>query len=228
MGRYARINYPELTYHVIQRGNNREIVFVEKEDYHHYLNTLQRYKKKFEFKLFAFCLMTNHVHLLIKVGDKASISKIMQCVTVAHIRYYNDKYQRCGHVWQGRFLSPLVSEDEHLLNVMRYIEQNPLRAGLVARSEDYRWSSYRLNLKETEGTLIDKEENQPYRQLGKDPIERAREYREFMRINLTGVQIEQHHRSTRRGDDYISKKFQRQIMRLLPGKRKRGRPVKKD
>ena len=89
MGRYRRIAHPGLVYHVIKRGNNREAVFLEDEDYYHYLNCLQRYKKKYSFNLFAFCLMTNHVHLLIKVSDEASISKIMQSMTVAHIRYYN-------------------------------------------------------------------------------------------------------------------------------------------
>ena len=103
MGRYARITRPGLIYHVINRGNNKEIVFVEEEDYRHYLNTIQRYKKKYGFKLFAFCLMTNHVHLLIKVSDTGTISRIMQSITVAHTRYYNYSYKRCGHVWQGRF-----------------------------------------------------------------------------------------------------------------------------
>ena len=83
MGRYARINYPNLIYHVINRGNNREIIFAEDEDYQHYLNTIQRYKKKYHFKLYAYCLMTNHVHLLIQVSKEGSISKIMQSVTVA-------------------------------------------------------------------------------------------------------------------------------------------------
>lgn len=131
MGRDARVCQTGLTYHVINRGNNREVIFVEEEDYTHYLNTVQRYKKKYGFKLFAFCLMTNHVHMLIKVEGDVSISRIMQSITIAHTRFYNYKYQRSGHVWQGRFMSPIVSEDDHLLTVMRYIEQNPLRARMV-------------------------------------------------------------------------------------------------
>src|SRR5258708_1356470 len=103
MGRSARITHPGLIYHVIKRGNNKEIIFAEEEDYQHYLNTLQRYKKKYGFKLFSYCLMTNHVHLLIKVGQEGTISHIMQSITVAHTRYYNYVYRRCGHVWQGRF-----------------------------------------------------------------------------------------------------------------------------
>src|ERR1700733_2793698 len=107
MGRYARITHPGLIYHVIKRGNNRGVVFAEEEDYQHYLNTLQRYKKKYGFKLFAYCLMTNHVHLLIKVGQEGTISRIVQSITIAHTRYYNYIYHQCGHVWQGRFQSPL-------------------------------------------------------------------------------------------------------------------------
>ncbi|MGE0267967.1 MAG: transposase [Candidatus Omnitrophota bacterium] len=219
MGRYARVTYPELTYHVINRGNNREVVFAEEEDYYHYLNTLQRYKKKFGFKLFAYCLMTNNVHLLIKVSEQASISKIMQCITVAHIRQYNFKYRRCGHVWQGRFNSPLVSEDDHLLNVMRYIEQNPLRAKMVKRMDEYRWSSYRLNIKE---------ENVCYQKLGDHEKSRINAYKEFVNVNLTPNEIQHLHKSTRNGSDYISKRFQDQIMELLPKKRKRGRPRNRD
>lgn len=160
MGRYARIVYPGLTYHVINRGNNRDVIFAEEEDYYQYLNTIERYKKKYEFKLFAYCLMTNHVHLLIKVSDKANISRVMQSLTIAHTRFYNFKYRRCGHVWQGRFMSPIVSEDGHLLMVMRYIEQNPVRAKMVQRAEDYRWSSYKLNVRLEDSKLIDRNANE--------------------------------------------------------------------
>lgn len=224
MGRYGRINQPDLTYHVINRGNNRNIIFKKAEDYQHYLNTIQRYKKKYQFKLFAFCLMPNHVHLLIKVSEQGSISKIMQSITVAHTRYYNEKYRRCGHVWQGRFNSPVVSEDDHFFNVMRYIEQNPVRAKMVARISDYPWSSYRLNISKKESLIIERNENLVYKQLGPDLISRIQTYRKLVAEDIEQNEIERIWKSTRQGINYISERFAEQIPMLLPQRRKRGRP----
>jgi len=224
MGRYARINYPDLTYHIINRGNNREAIFIEEEDYKHYLNTIQRYKKKYGFKLFAYCLMTNHIHLLIKVTERGGISRIMQSITVAHTRYYNYKYRRCGHVWQGRFMSPIVSEDDHLLTVMRYIEQNPLRAKMVNRVEEYRWSSYRLNIRRKESKIIDREDCVVFKGLGENLFSRIDEYKRRMRKDIEKKQLDKIWATTRKGGNYISKQFEEQFAKLMPNRRKRGRP----
>jgi len=226
MGRYARISYPDLIYHVIKRGNNKEVIFAAEEDYHHYLNTLQRYKKKFDFKLYAYCLMTNHLHLLIKVGNKGTISRIMQSITVAHTRYYNYIYRRCGHVWQGRFHSPIVSEDGYMLNVMKYIEQNPLRAGMVKNVADYRWSSYLLNVRQKESVLIDREDNLVFQKLGEDDYSRINAYKKLVNVSLKQEDLQEIQVSTRKGINYISQKFKEQINALLPNRRKRGRPKK--
>lgn len=117
-----RIHSPDLIYHILNRGNNRQAVFLKDDDYRHYLDILKRYKEKFNFKIFAYCLMTNHVHILLQSSAKASISKVMQAITIAHTRHYHYVYNCSGHLWQGRFKSPLVSDDEYLLAVMRYIE----------------------------------------------------------------------------------------------------------
>lgn len=226
MGRSSRINRPGLTYHVINRGNNRDVIFAEEEDFRHYLNCIQRYKKKYMFKLFAFCLMTNHVHLLIKVTEHGSISKIMQSITVAHTRYYNFKYQRCGHVWQGRFESPIVSDDHYLMNVMRYIEQNPVRAKMVSKIDQYPWNSYRLNTRQKDSVMIDREENLVYKRLGKEWPSRLTRYKKLVQTNLDDKIIKSIHASTRKGEHYISEKFKGQISFLLQHKRRRGRPRK--
>lgn len=228
MGRYARITHPELIYHVIKRGNNKQVIFADNEDYQHYLNTIQRYKKKYGFKLFAFCLMTNHAHLLIKVGQEGTISRIMQSITVAHTRYYNFSYQRCGHVWQGRFHSPIVSEDNYMLNVMKYIEQNPLRAGMVKRVGDYRWSSYLLNVRQNDSVLIDRDENCMFNSLGQDNAIRIQAYKKLVDVTLPDDDLNAIRISTRQGGNYISERFQQQINALIPHKRKRGRPRIKD
>lgn len=227
MGRYPRLSYPGLIYHVINRGNNRDIVFVEDEDFVHYINTIQRYKKKYQFKLFAYCLMTNHIHLLIKTSEKANISKIMQSITVAHTRHYHYKYRRCGHVWQGRFFSPIVSEDGHVLSVMRYIEQNPMRAKMVREIGDYAWSSYKLNIRYKESELIDREENSVFQGLGCDDMARIGEYKKLMKKSLEEKQLKEIRFTTFKEKNYISEKFEKQILELLPRRRKIGRPKKK-
>ncbi|MBU0469592.1 MAG: transposase [Candidatus Omnitrophica bacterium] len=226
MGRLARINYPNLVYHVINRGNNRDVVFVEDEDFLHYLNTIQRFKKKYGFKLFAYCLMSNHVHMLIKPSEKGSISKIMQSITVAHTRYYNFKYKRCGHVWQGRFNSPLVSMDGHFLNVMMYIEQNPVRARMVQNIEDYVYSSYKLYIRKNEPVLIDRHYNEIFNKLGETIGECIYNYKKIMAKEIEKKQLDALRYSSIKGTPYVSEKFKDQIAHLLPRKRGRGRPRK--
>jgi putative transposase len=224
MGRFARLNCPGLIYHVVNRGNDRQVIFAEDEDYRHYLNTIQRYKKKYQFKLFAYCLMTNHVHLLIKTTGGGSISKIMQSITVAHTRRYNFKYRRCGHVWQGRFHSPIVSEDNYMLTAMRYIEQNPLRAGMVKGIADYPWSSYGLNVRLKDSVLIDRRENKVFENLGGDFKDRIYNYKQFLAGKITDHELDKIQYSTRKGGNYLSDKFRDQIAFLLPRKHGRGRP----
>lgn len=224
MGRDARLNYSGLVYHVVNRGNDRQVIFAEPEDYRHYLNTIQRYKKKYRFQLFAYCLMTNHVHLLIKTSESGSISRIMQSITVAHTRRYNFKYRRCGHVWQGRFHSPIVSEDNHMLTVMRYIEQNPLRARMVRDVVDYHWSSYGLNVRIRESVLIDRKDNKVFENLGGNLMERIYNYRQKMAQEIAAKELDKIQYGTRKAGNYISEKFKDQIAFLLPRRKGRGRP----
>ncbi len=223
MGRYARISRPGFVHHIINRGNNKQVVFLIDEDYREYLNTIERYKKKFKFKLYAFCLMPNHIHLLMRISESGSISKIMQSITVAHTRRFNDKYQRCGHVWQGRFLSPIVSDDEYFLNAMRYIEQNPVRAEMVKVIEDYRWSSHLLNIREKESVLIDRADNEIFQSFGDSDEKRIRKYKEVLSENLNEKDLKEIRKSTNQGTHYISEKCKEQMKFLLPG-RKKGRP----
>src|SRR5262249_3859475 len=97
---------------------------------------------RYPFRLFGYCLMTNHVHLLLRPEPGQSISRVMQSLTVAHTRRYHTKHRSVGHVWQGRFRSPVVQDGDHLLAVLRYIEANPTRARMVDDPGDYAWSSY--------------------------------------------------------------------------------------
>ena len=133
-----------LIYHVINRGNNRQDVFRKEADFEAFLKALGELKQRKPFELYGYCLLNNHFHLLVRPLD-ASISRIMQSLLVSHTQRYHKHYRSGGHVWQGRFKSPVIQNDEHLLTVLRYIEANPLRAKTVRRAERYRWSSYRAH-----------------------------------------------------------------------------------
>src|SRR6516165_3928110 len=145
MGRFPRALGEGLVYHALNRGNNRADVFAEESDYVAFLQALGQTQSRFPFKLFGYCLMTNHFHLLLQPGQGQSISRILQSLTVAHTWRFHRRYQSSGHVWQGRFRSPVIQDDQHLLVVLRYIEANPLRAAMVSDPGEYRWSSYQAH-----------------------------------------------------------------------------------
>ena len=120
-----------LVYHVINRGNNRQKVFRKESDYAAFLQALADLKERKPFALYGYCLMSNHFHLLLRpLGD--TVSRIVQSLLVSHTQRYHKHHQSGGHVWQGRFKSPVIQDDAHVLTVLRYIEANPLRAKLVA------------------------------------------------------------------------------------------------
>jgi len=226
MGREQRCLHPGLTHHIVNRGNNRQAIFLEPADQRHYLRCLYHYKKKYVFKLFAFCLMTNHVHLLLKVSERGTVSKIMQSLTVAYNRWYNFKYKSSGHVWQGRFSSSLVSDDEYLLTAMQYIEENPVRAGMAKNVGDYLFSSYRLNIRRASSKLIDRSENPAICALGEDESARRLAYLEIMRQRLDEYSLKSVRKSLEGNGGYMSERFRRQREEMLPKKRRRGRPRK--
>jgi putative transposase len=123
------------------RGINRQSIFVEDRDYSRYIETLGEYKKEIAFELYAYCLMGNHLHLLIKEGNE-KIGNTMRRIGVSYAYWYNRQYDRSGHLFQGRFKSEPVEDDTYFLTVLRYIHQNPVKAGLVSNTADYKWSSY--------------------------------------------------------------------------------------
>lgn len=133
-----------LIYHVMNRGNNRQNVFLKAGDFKAFLTALGELKERKPFELYGYCLLNNHFHLLMRPTG-ASISRILQSLLVTHTQRYHRHHQSGGHVWQGRFKSPVIQNDEHVLSVLRYIEANPLRVKLVRCAEDYRWSSFRAH-----------------------------------------------------------------------------------
>src|SRR5262245_48520129 len=142
MGRPLRPVADGLAYHAINRGNNRDRVFLDDGDRRASSRALAQTQRRYPFELFGYALMGNHFHLLLQPEPGQSISRILQSLTVAHTWRYHRRYRSVGHVWQGRFKSPVIQDDEHLLTVLRYIEANPLRAGIVGDLPDYPWTSY--------------------------------------------------------------------------------------
>ncbi len=141
MPRKAREKSSTGIYHVMLRGVNRQDIFNDDEDRIKYIHTLKDYKDISEYKIYGYCLMSNHIHLLIKEG-KESISKVMKRIGVSYVHWYNMKYDRCGHLFQDRYKSEVVEDNKYLMVVLRYIHQNPLKAGMIENCNEYKWSSY--------------------------------------------------------------------------------------
>lgn len=141
MPREARKKSESNLYHAMLRGINRQVIFEEAGDYREFLKILKDCKKKSGFKLHAFCLMDNHVHMLVETVEEP-LETIFKRIGTSYAAWYNTKYQRTGHLFQDRFRSEVVETDGYFLVAMRYIIQNPMKAGLEARPGRYRWSSY--------------------------------------------------------------------------------------
>lgn len=180
MARPLRITVPNLPFHVLDRGNNRQVVFREEQDFGYFLKLLKKYKKELKFKLYHFCLMPNHIHLVIEPTVEGSLPKIMMRLTLAYASFFNKKYRGVGHVWQGRYKSSLIDKEDYFIQCGVYIELNPVRAGLVARPEDWRWSSYRFYAFGEINPLIEGliDVDPYYLELGTTPQERQKKYRE--------------------------------------------------
>lgn len=140
MSRVARIVVPGFAHHVTQRGNRRADVFETDEDRHAYLRFLTQYADKHGLSVWAYCLMTNHVHLVVVPEREDSLAKALRDAHTVYAMRFNTRTRLSGHVWQGRFYSCPMDET-HLWTAVRYVERNPVRAGLVSRAEDYPWSS---------------------------------------------------------------------------------------
>jgi len=188
MPRPLRITVPNLPFHILDRGNNRQIVFQEDEGFVYFLKLLRRYKKELKFKLYHFCLMPNHIHLMIEPTIADSLPKIMMRLTLAYSVYFNKKYGGVGHVWQGRYKSSLIDKEDYFIWCGLYIELNPVRAKLVTQPEDWRWSSYNFYAFGEIDPLIENliDVDPYYLQLGSSPGERQKRYRQ----NIEGVMEE--------------------------------------
>src|SRR5215813_9519791 len=142
MARPPRLEFVGAVYHVVVRGNERRAIFRDDADRERYLERLAHYRGKFGFQLLAFCLMSNHVHLALR-ASRFPLSRFMAGLQSSYTQWFNRKYTRAGHLFQGRYNAFLVQEDPYLLCLVRYIHENPKGARLVERAQDYIWSSDR-------------------------------------------------------------------------------------
>lgn len=178
MARTARLAIAGYPHHVIQRGNDRQAVFREDEDRRRYLSMLGEGLKEQAVVLHAYVLMDNHVHLLLTPGDGAALSRLMQRLGTWYAGWFNHRHGRTGALWEGRFRSSPIDSDAYLLACMRYIERNPVRAGMVQQAEDYPWSSARHHLGLEVNPLVT--DHGLFWALGNTPFEREAAYRRLV------------------------------------------------
>lgn len=142
MARQSRKKSETGIYHIIFRGINKQNVFEDDEDRRKFLEKLKYYKGMCNYLLYGYCLMDNHIHFLIKERDE-TISQVVKRISASYVHWYNEKYERCGHLFQERFKSEAIESEEYFLTALRYIHQNPVKAGIVQNVSNYLWSSYR-------------------------------------------------------------------------------------
>lgn len=152
--RDARARSKSRIYHIMLRGINRQDIFEDDEDVEKLLETIKKYKEVSKFDIFAYCIMSNHIHMLVREIEE-SISNTIKRISSSYVFWYNKKYERCGHLFQERFKSEAVESDEYFLTVLRYIHQNPVKAGITKNIQDYRWSSYKEYIEKAETVDID-------------------------------------------------------------------------
>ena len=227
MPRQKRHFLPGVPCHLIQRGNNRQRCFFAHRDYVVYLHKLAKYSSKFDVAIHSFVLMTNHVHLLLSADQAAAPGALMKALGQRYVQYVNRTYWRSGTLWEGRFRSCLMQEETYLLACQRYIELNPIRAGMVEHPAEYRWSSYRSNAQGEYDELLNP--HLIYESLGFNAATRQAAYRELFRYELEPGLVDEIRRATNGNYALGNERFAEQVsaalgLRSTPGKS--GRPGK--
>ncbi len=229
MPRRPRLKLAAVPLHIIQRGNNRGACFFAEDDYQFYLDHLGQACKKHKVDLHAYVLMTNHVHLFLTPLDGDGPSQVMKQLGQRYVQYINRTYRRSGTLWEGRFRSWLVGEEEYLLGCYQYIELNPVRAGMVAHPGEYPWSSYGHNAQGEVNQLI--KSHMLYQQLGTELETRQEAYRELFRYQIDPGLVDEIRTATNGGFVLGSEHFQQEIAKMIGQRTWRaspGRPVKSD
>jgi putative transposase len=205
MPRASRAFLSAVPLHVIQRGHDRQQCFFVDHDFHAYRDWLHEQALSVECSVHAYVLMSNHVHLLLSVPDAPRLAAMMKGVAQAYAQYLNTRQRTSGTVWDGRYKSCLVQTEGYFLMCQRYIELNPVRAGMVRFPGNYKWSSYRANAEGRHDALVTP--HSMYQRLGRDASERRQAYLRLFQQALTPIQIEQIRAAGNRGGVLGDKQF---------------------
>ncbi|MFI8481870.1 transposase [Pseudomonas sp. NPDC078700] len=222
MPRRARLLLPGMALHLIQRGNNRSACFYSDEDCQFYLEHLADQAQKHGCAVHAWCLMTNHVHLLLTPSTAESVGMLMKGLGQRYVQYINRTYRRSGTLWEGRFRSCLLNEESYVLACYRYIEMNPVRAGIVEHPAEYRWSSYRANAQGEYSALL--RPHPLFRALSKDDKQRAAAYRELFRYQLDAGLVDEIRSATNSNYALGSSRFTAEVETALGRRVVAGKP----
>ncbi len=226
MPRKARVLVPNCPHHVVQRGHNRKAVFLADQDYQYYLDNLREWKQELEIKLYAWCLMTNHIHIIAEPGNDAmTLSTLMKRVNGRQAAYVNKLEGRSGALWAGRYKASPIQKDGYLLCCCRYVELNPVRAGMVAGVGEYAWSSYRERVLGKGLAMLDVDPI--YNSFARTDQERPRWYRAFLEEGVSMKENEFFDESVNRnqltGNHLFVDEIEQRI-ELRVERRGRGRP----
>lgn len=227
MPRKPRFFVADIPNHVIQRGNNREAVFLEDEDYQTYKNILHESAVSSGVLIHSYVLMTNHIHILATADTDKGISLMMQKTGRFYVPYFNHKYGRTGTLWDGRFKSSLVDSDFYVLACMRYIEMNPVRAKMADSPQDYKWSSYGFNAFDSVDRLLSPHAS--YLGLSRVKKHRRSKYIDLFSEHLDTKVLSAIRNCAQTGTPLGGSKFIKQIedkLMVKVGYSKRGRPWK--
>lgn len=204
MPRTARASVADLVYHVTGRGNGRATVFHDAADYDAFRVLLARANERVPIRILAYCLMPNHYHLVLRPFENGDLGRWAHWLLTSHVQRYRARHGGIGRIWQGRFHASIVQQDVHLLRVLRYVERNPLRAGLVEQVEDWPWSSLPQRLGRGPGPF-----------LGETPIALPADWLALVQEPLTSVERESIRTCTRRQRPYGDAAFTRGLSERL-------------
>ncbi|MGZ3589080.1 MAG: transposase [Thermodesulfobacteriota bacterium] len=216
MPRISRGLIDQSVYHIINRGNGGRAVFQKNGDYEAFVSILQEAKVRYLVKVFGYCLMPNHFHMVLMPDRAEYLSKMMQWLMTSHVRRHHKHYGTSGHIWQGRYKSFLIQMDNHLITILRYVEGNPVRAGLVNSANDWPWCSHPEATGKKPRVLIDE-----------IPIELPKDWANYVDEPITEKELDKLRQSLNRQSPYGDSSWQVQMCRELGLEstlRPRGRP----
>ncbi|WP_026280240.1 transposase [Thioalkalivibrio sp. ALE31] len=222
MPRMARVVLPHMPHHVVQRGYNRQVVFAGEGDYERYLEDLRELSSALDIRVYAYCLMTNHVHLLLGPSEEvAAMGRLMKALAARATRYRNRIEGRSGRLWEGRYKSSPVQTETYLLACTRYIELNPVRARMVPAAGDYAWSSFRQRMGEEEQWI---DLDPAYLNLAHRETDRRARYARFVEQRVPEPELTLVREALQRGQLTGNQRFVDEVERIIGCRIERRRP----